>query len=354
MFHYEGGIAEFVEYLNRTEEVMHKPIYVDKTVEDVPRRGRLSVHDRRGGARPLLRQQRLQPRRRHAPVRLPRRPDAHAQRLRRPKQNLFKNDLQPIGEDFREGMTAIISVQVPEPQFESQTKIRLNNPEVEGIVSQRGAASTWPSILEENPKEAQQIMKKVILAAEAREAAAKAKKALKDRKSILISAAACPASSWTAPPATATSPSCSSSKAIRPAARPRAAATASTRRSCPCAARSSTSKRPASRSCSSNEEICSLISAVGIDIGNTEDIEPAALRQDHHPDRRRRGRPAHPHAASDLLLSADAASWSKTATSSSPARRSFKVTQKKQFRYVQTTEEMNARTAARAVSTARS
>ena len=51
------------------------------------------------------------------------------------KENLFKNDLKPIGEDFREGLTAIVSVQVPEPQFESQTKIRLNNPEVEGIVA---------------------------------------------------------------------------------------------------------------------------------------------------------------------------------------------------------------------------
>src|SRR5207253_2463855 len=50
------------------------------------------------------------------------------------KENLFK-DVTPIGEDFREGLTAVVSVQVPEPQFESQTKIRLNNTEVEGIVA---------------------------------------------------------------------------------------------------------------------------------------------------------------------------------------------------------------------------
>jgi DNA gyrase subunit B len=75
---------------------------------------------------------------------------------------------------------------VPEPQFESQTKIRLNNPEVEGIVTSV-VNEQLGKFLEENPKEALKIMKKVVLAAEAREAAAKAKKALKDRKSILNS-----------------------------------------------------------------------------------------------------------------------------------------------------------------------
>jgi DNA gyrase subunit B len=92
--------------------------------------------------------------------------------------------LQPIGEDFREGLTAVISIQVPEPQFESQTKVRLNNPEVEGIVT-TVVNEALGKYLEEHPKEAQKVLKKVILAAEAREAAAKAKKALKERKSIL-------------------------------------------------------------------------------------------------------------------------------------------------------------------------
>jgi DNA gyrase subunit B len=73
---------------------------------------------------------------------------------------------------------------VPEPQFESQTKIRLNNTEVEGIVSSV-VQEHLATYLEENPKEAQRLLKKVITAAEAREAAAKAKKALKDRKSLL-------------------------------------------------------------------------------------------------------------------------------------------------------------------------
>src|SRR5439155_15438924 len=85
-----------------------------------------------------------------------------------------------------EGLTTIVSVQVTEPQLEAQTKIRLNNPEVEGIVASV-VNEQLSKYLEENPKEANKIMKKVILAAEAREAAAKAKKALKDRKSILSS-----------------------------------------------------------------------------------------------------------------------------------------------------------------------
>src|SRR5205823_11921558 len=102
------------------------------------------------------------------------------------KENLFKNDLQPTGEDYREGLTALVSVQVPEPQFESQTKVRLNNPEVEGIVV-TVVHEQLATYLEENPKDAQRLFKKVVLAAEAREAAAKAKRALKDRKIILSS-----------------------------------------------------------------------------------------------------------------------------------------------------------------------
>src|SRR5262249_42100321 len=100
------------------------------------------------------------------------------------KEELFKNGLQPSGDDFREGMTAVVSVQGPEAPFDANNKLRLNNPEVEGIVTSV-VNEQLGKFLEENPKDAQKIMKKVILAAEAREAAAKAKKALKERKSIL-------------------------------------------------------------------------------------------------------------------------------------------------------------------------
>ncbi|MBG0781724.1 MAG: DNA topoisomerase (ATP-hydrolyzing) subunit B [Bacteroidales bacterium] len=87
------------------------------------------------------------------------------------------------GDDFREGLTAIISVKVPEPQFEGQTKTKLGNNEVMGIVDQI-VSEHLAYYLEENPKEAKTIVNKVILAATARHAARKARE-LVQRKSVL-------------------------------------------------------------------------------------------------------------------------------------------------------------------------
>ena len=91
------------------------------------------------------------------------------------KNNLlakFKGDLSP--EDFREGLTAIISVKVAEPQFEGQTKTKLGNSEVTSAVSQ-ATATAMDQYLEENPKEAKAIIEKIVLAATARAAARKAR-----------------------------------------------------------------------------------------------------------------------------------------------------------------------------------
>jgi len=87
------------------------------------------------------------------------------------------------GDDFREGLTAIISVKVPEPQFEGQTKTKLGNNEVMGVVDQI-VSEHLSNYLEENPKEARTIVNKVILAATARHAARKARE-LVQRKSVL-------------------------------------------------------------------------------------------------------------------------------------------------------------------------
>jgi DNA gyrase subunit B len=87
------------------------------------------------------------------------------------------------GDDFREGLTAIISVKVPEPQFEGQTKTKLGNNEVMGVVDQI-VSEHLSNYLEENPKEAKTIVNKVILAATARHAARKARE-LVQRKSVL-------------------------------------------------------------------------------------------------------------------------------------------------------------------------
>src|SRR5690606_30664591 len=86
-------------------------------------------------------------------------------------------------DDFREGLTAIISVKVPEPQFEGQTKTKLGNNEVMGVVD-TSVSKVLDAYLEENPKVAKTIIDKVILAAQARAAAQKARQ-LVQRKSVL-------------------------------------------------------------------------------------------------------------------------------------------------------------------------
>jgi|UniRef100_UPI00100B3DB7 DNA gyrase subunit B len=100
------------------------------------------------------------------------------------KNKLFeKAKVEILGDDFREGLSAIISVKVPEPQFEGQTKTKLGNSEVSGIVD--GAVSkVLEHYLEENPKQAKLIIDKVILAAQARAAAKKAREMVQ-RKSVL-------------------------------------------------------------------------------------------------------------------------------------------------------------------------
>ncbi len=100
-------------------------------------------------------------------------------------QNMFKEKVPvPQGEDFREGLTAVLSVRVPNPRFEGQTKTKLGNSEVEGIVNSV-VGEALAKFLEENPKTAQVIVKKGIVAAEARESARKARALVRERKGAL-------------------------------------------------------------------------------------------------------------------------------------------------------------------------
>jgi DNA gyrase subunit B len=100
------------------------------------------------------------------------------------QQGLFeKAKVEIEGEDFREGLSAIISVKVPEPQFEGQTKTKLGNNEVMGVVDST-VSKTLAAYLEENPKEAKNIVSKVILSAQARIAARKARESVQ-RKTVL-------------------------------------------------------------------------------------------------------------------------------------------------------------------------
>jgi DNA gyrase subunit B len=98
------------------------------------------------------------------------------------KENIYK-DLVPSGDDCREGLTAVISLRVPEPQFEGQTKTKLGNGEIEGVVNS-AVGDFLSKFLEENPKSAKIIVNKGLLAAEARESARKARQLVRERKGL--------------------------------------------------------------------------------------------------------------------------------------------------------------------------
>lgn len=182
-FYYERGIVEFVEHLNRASEVVHKDViliqgdkdevgysialqYSEEYTENLQSYVN-NIHTIEGGT--------------HVSgfrSALTRTLNAYGK-----KENLFK-DLTPTGEDFREGLTCVISVRVGHPQFEGQTKTKLGNSEVEGIINS-AVGDSLAKYLEENPKNAKLLVRKGLLAAEAREAARKAKDALRKRKDVL-------------------------------------------------------------------------------------------------------------------------------------------------------------------------
>jgi DNA gyrase subunit B len=182
-FYYERGIEEFVEHLNRASDVVHKDVitikgkegdfayaialqYSEEYTENLHSYCN-NINTPGGGT--------------HVSgfrAALTRTLNAYGK-----KENLFK-DLSPTGDDFREGLTCIISVRVGHPQFEGQTKHKLGNGEVEGIVNSV-VGEALSKYLEENPKNAKLLVRKGLLAAEAREAARKAKDALRKRKDVL-------------------------------------------------------------------------------------------------------------------------------------------------------------------------
>jgi DNA gyrase subunit B len=181
-FQYERGIVQFVEHLNRASEPFGDVIYVNRDVEGIGVEVALqytneyteNVHTYVNNINTVDGGTHLSGFR----TALTRTLNAYGK-----KNNLFK-DLVPTGDDFREGLTAVVSVRVPEPKFESQTKVKLNNIEVEGLVNS-AVGDYLASYLEENPKAAKLIVQKATLAAEAREAARKAKALLRERKGAL-------------------------------------------------------------------------------------------------------------------------------------------------------------------------
>ncbi|MFN6051350.1 MAG: DNA gyrase subunit B [Planctomycetia bacterium] len=183
-FKYDGGLGEFVKHLNRNNDPIHPPIAIEHSVGDV--RVEVALQYTREEEERV----RCYANNAYNPV-----GGTHLTGVRTAltrtltaygdKMDIFKN-VKPNGDDCRTGVTAVVSIQHPEPQFESQNKIRLLNADVEGAVS-AAVAEKLSKYLEENPKESKIIMEMVINAAEAREAAAKARKAIRDRKNILSS-----------------------------------------------------------------------------------------------------------------------------------------------------------------------
>ncbi len=154
----------------------------------------------------------------------------------RGKNLLKEKEDNLLGEDIREGLTAILSVKLRNPQFEGQTKTKLGNTEMRSMVEKvtNEKLAEW---LEEHPAEAKQVMAKATQAQRA-PGRGRARRATSRAARACSSRPPCRASSPTARRRTRPTASCSSSRATAPAARPRRRATRSTRRSCRSAARS--------------------------------------------------------------------------------------------------------------------
>ena len=182
-YYYERGVVEFIEWLNRSSDAVHSDVisirgegdgvswdiamqYTTEYTENIhsyvnnitTSEGGTHVSGFRSALTRTL--------------------NAYGK-----KSGIYK-DLVPTGEDVREGLTTVLSVRVPHPQFEGQTKTKLGNGEVEGIINS-AVGDYLSKYLEENPKSAKAILQKGVLAAEARTAALKAKALLRERKGAL-------------------------------------------------------------------------------------------------------------------------------------------------------------------------
>ncbi|NBI29179.1 DNA topoisomerase (ATP-hydrolyzing) subunit B [Chengkuizengella sp. YPA3-1-1] len=186
-FKYDGGIISFVEYLNRNREPIHEPpIYVEGGKDHINVEVSLQYNDgyseniysfannintHEGGTHESGFKSAL--------TRI-------LNNYAKKNQLLKNNDANFSGDDVREGITAIISVKIPEPQFEGQTKTKLGNSEARSIV-ESVFSEKLSEFLEENPSIAKQIIEKSLQAARAREAARKAREATRRKSALEVS-----------------------------------------------------------------------------------------------------------------------------------------------------------------------
>ncbi len=182
-FHYEGGLIEFVKWVNETKEPLHKPVYFIKEEDKIV--AECSVQYNNGYQENIMSFvntiNTVEGGTHVAGFRtaLTRAINEYA------KKNKLVKDEGVTGEDVREGLTAIISVKVPEPQFEGQTKTKLGNTDVKGIVEKISFASL-SEFFEENPPIARRIVAKALEAQKAREAAKKAKDLVRRKNAFSI------------------------------------------------------------------------------------------------------------------------------------------------------------------------
>jgi DNA gyrase subunit B len=188
VYHYEGGIIAFVEHLNKSKEALHKSvIYINRTIDDIVVELAMqytngynesifsfanNVNTQEGGTHLSgLR------------AALTRTLNDYARR-----NNMLKDSEENLlGEDVREGCTAVLNIKLFDPQFEGQTKTKLGNSEVRGAV-ESVVVEGLATYLEENPSDARIIIEKCLQASRAREAARKARELTRRKSALEISA----------------------------------------------------------------------------------------------------------------------------------------------------------------------
>ncbi|MGI6603744.1 MAG: DNA topoisomerase (ATP-hydrolyzing) subunit B [Firmicutes bacterium] len=186
VYRYEGGIQEFVQYLNKNKEVLHSPIFIQRERDNYNLQVALqyndgyveniltyanNIHTAEGGTHEVGFKSAL----------------TRVMNDYCRKNNFLKNsDPSLTGEDVREGLVAVVSVKLTNPQFEGQTKTKLGNTEVRGLVESvvSEGVSTY---LEENPAIAKRIADKVVAASRAREAARRARELTRRKNALEVS-----------------------------------------------------------------------------------------------------------------------------------------------------------------------
>ena len=303
-FHYEGGIRDFVAYVNGSKDTVHKHVvFVEGESDD----GHVeiamqwnnsyvesvfsfanNINTTEGGAHLSGFKAAL---------------TGTLNRYARDKGLLKEKEDNLEGEDVREGLAAVISVKLQNPQFEGQTKTKLGNPGVEGLVKTT-VNQRLAEFLEENPTDARQIITKAISASRARQAARKARE-LTRRKSALESnslpgsLADCQINDPEAAELFLVEGPSAGGSAVDGRDRTFQAIL-------PLRGKVINAEKNRINKVLSNEEIQAIITAIGTGIAEEFDVVEAPLPPRDRHDGRRRGRRTHPHADPDIPLPADA------------------------------------------------